>query len=119
MTRVDLIEHVSEKGQISRLRTELLLDTVFGCLKQSMLRGERIEFRGFGTFQIRSYRPYRGRNPRTGQIVAVEPKRLPHFKVSKELAARIDQGHGQKLKATSAATQDLVCTSRASDLLRR
>jgi integration host factor subunit beta len=101
--RADLIELLSEKGQISRLRAELLLDTVFDCLKQSMRRGERIELRGFGTFQVRSYRAYTGRNPRNGQLVAVKPKRLPRFKVSNELAARIDQGRGKSLVATGEA----------------
>ena len=103
MTRADLIERISQKGHIARSRARLLVDTVFDCLGQSICRGERVELRGFGTFQIRSYRAYKGRNPRTNQIVDIEPKRLPHFKVSIELAARIDRGRGKKPVATSAA----------------
>ena len=103
MKRTDLIERISEKGQMKRDRAELLLDTVFDCLKQSMRRGERIELRGFGTFQVRSYRAYKGRNPRTGQIVEVKPKRLPHFKVSIELATRIDPRREKRLVATGEA----------------
>jgi integration host factor subunit beta len=99
--RTDLIERISEKGKMKRDRAELLLDTVFDCLKQSMRRGERIELRGFGTFQVRSYKAYTGRNPRTGEIVEVKPKRLPHFKVSDELAARIDPRRGKKLVETA------------------
>ncbi len=57
-----------------------------------MIRGEKIAIRGFGTFQVRSYRAYKGRNPRSGQVVAVKPKRLPHFKVSTELATRVNKG---------------------------
>ncbi len=60
----------------------------FDCMEQSIRRGEKIEIRDFGTFQVRSYRAHRGRNPRTGQIVDVSPKRLPHFKAGTELATR-------------------------------
>jgi integration host factor subunit beta len=98
MTRADLIELICEKGQMHRSRAALLVDTVFDCLKQSIRRGEKIELRGFGTFQVRSYRAYKGRNPRTGQLVAVKPKRLPHFRVSVALAARIDPRRGKILE---------------------
>ena len=102
MTRADLIERICEKGHMPRPRAELLVNTVFDCLEQSMRRGEKIEVRGFGRFQIRSYRAYKGRNPRTGQLVAVKPKRLPHFRVSVALAARIDQRRGKSLEETGA-----------------
>jgi integration host factor subunit beta len=98
MTRADLIERICEKGHMPKPRAELLVNTVFDCLEQSLRRGEKIEVRGFGTFQIRVYRAYKGRNPRTGQLVAVKPKRLPHFKVSTELAARIDPRRGKILE---------------------
>ncbi|MGA7743209.1 MAG: HU family DNA-binding protein [Polyangia bacterium] len=75
---------------------------IFDCMEQSIRRSEKIEIRGFGTFQIRSYRACKGRNPRTGQIVEVKPKRLPHFKVSAELAARIDPRREKKLVETAA-----------------
>jgi len=104
VTRADLIERGCEKGHMHRSRAELLVDTIFDCLKESICRGERVELRRFGTFQVRSYRAFTGRNPRTGQIVEVKPKRLPHFKVSNELAARIDQRRGKKLPATGAAS---------------
>ena len=96
MTRAGLIDCISSKAKMGRDRAELLVDTVFGCLKRSLLQGEKIELRGFGTFQVRSYRAYEGRNPRTGAPVEVRPKRLPHFKTSLELAARIDQNHGKE-----------------------
>jgi integration host factor subunit beta len=91
MTKAALITIISDKLKFPWARAELLVDVVFDCLAQSMSRGEKIEIRGFGTFQVRSYRAYKGRNPRTGQVVAVRPKRLPHFKVGTELAARINQ----------------------------
>ena len=107
MTRAGLIERISKERQMHRSRAELLVDTVFDCLEQSIRRGEKIELRGFGTFQIRSYRAYKGRNPRTGQLVAVKPKRLPHFKVSIELATRIDQRRGKKVEAADVAASEI------------
>jgi integration host factor subunit beta len=94
MTKADLITMIADKLKFPWARAELLVDVVFDCVEQSMSRGEKIEVRGFGTFQVRSYRAYRGRNPRTGQIVAVSPKRLPHFKVSIEFATRINRKRG-------------------------
>jgi integration host factor subunit beta len=98
MTRADLIERISEKGHMIRSQAALVVDTVFNCMEQSIGRGERIELRGFGTFQVRSYRAFKGRNPRNGQIVEVKPKRLPHFKASTALATRIDQRRGKILE---------------------
>ena len=96
MTKADLITIIADKLKFPWPRAELLVDAVFDCLEQSIRRGEKIEIRGFGSFQVRSYRAYKGRNPRTGQVVAVRPKRLPHFKVSIELAGRINQRRGNK-----------------------
>jgi integration host factor subunit beta len=55
----------------------MLVDVVFDCLEQSMSRGEKIEIRGFGSFTVRQYRAYDGRNPRTGAIVPVKPSVWP------------------------------------------
>lgn len=54
-------------------------------MKASLERGERIEIRGFGSFVVKHYKAYKGRNPKTGKIVAVPSKKLPHFKVGKEM----------------------------------
>ena len=64
--------------------------------------GDRIEIRGFGSFEIRSYRAYEGRNPRTGSAVSVKPKRLPFFKVGKELKERVNAA-GLKAHAVKTA----------------
>ena len=71
-------------------RAELLINAIFDCMEASLRRGERIEIRGFGSFEIRNYRAYEGRNPRTGSAVSVKPKRLPFFKVGKELKERVN-----------------------------
>ena len=92
MTKSDLIEHLCQVEKLPKGRAELLVNTIFDCLEQSLRRGERIEIRGFGSFEIRHYRSYQGRNPRTGTTVAVKPKRLPFFKVGKELKERVNEG---------------------------
>ena len=109
MTKADLITIIADKLKFPWARAELLVDVVFGSMEQSMSRGEKIEIRGFGTFQVRSYRAYRGRNPRTGQIVDVTPKRLPHFKAGTELAARVNDGR----RSTQAAAAAVPINPRA------
>jgi integration host factor subunit beta len=59
-------------------------------MSNALVKGERIEIRGFGNFTVRNYQSYQGRNPRTGTKVEVSPKRLPFFKVGKELKERVD-----------------------------
>jgi integration host factor subunit beta len=96
MTKSDLIEHLCNVQKLPKGRAELLVNTIFDCLEQSLRRGERIEIRGFGSFEIRHYRAYQGRNPRTGSTVAVKPKRLPFFKVGKELKERVNNAVRKK-----------------------
>ncbi len=85
MTKSDLIKHVAERNKLSKARAELVVERVFECLAQALQRDERVEIRGLGSFETRRYGAYKGRNPRTGTSVAVKPKRLPFFKVGKEL----------------------------------
>jgi integration host factor subunit beta len=97
MTKAKLVEHLGQKTKMSVQRAEFVVNAIFACLEQSMRRGERIEIRGFGTFQVRSYKGYAGRNPKTGEAIQVPPKRQPFFKVSKNLAAQV----GRSTKSTS------------------
>lgn len=90
MTKSDLIDHLCEAEKMPKGRAELLINAIFDCMEASLRRGERIEIRGFGSFEIRNYRSYEGRNPRTGTAVSVKPKRLPFFKVGKELKERVN-----------------------------
>jgi len=89
MTNSELAERLAEAQKLPKDRAGLLLDTVFDCLIQALSRDERIEIRGFGSFETRHYRARKGRNPRTGAPVQVKQKRLPFFKVGKELRDRI------------------------------
>jgi integration host factor subunit beta len=104
MTKSDLIERLCLGQKLPKGKAELLVDTIFECLEQALRRGERIEIRGFGSFEIRSYKAYQGRNPKTGVQVPVREKRLPFFKVGKELKERVNpsEGDGAHAAATGA-----------------
>jgi integration host factor subunit beta len=99
MTKSDLIDVLCETQKLPKGRAELLVHIIFDAMEASLKRGERIEIRGFGSFEIRNYRSYEGRNPRTGVAVSVKPKRLPFFKVGKELKERVNDGARPTLRA--------------------
>jgi integration host factor subunit beta len=90
VTKSELIERVAEAAKLTKGKAELVVGTIFGAMTEAMVRGEGIEIRGFGSFTVRQYKAYEGRNPRTGGQVHVRPKRLPFFKVGKELRARVN-----------------------------
>ena len=92
MTKSELIESVAEKLDLPKGKSEMIVNIIFDSMEDSLVRGERIEIRGFGSFEVRHYKAYSGRNPRTGAKVEVKPKRLPFFKVGKELKERVDAG---------------------------
>ena len=98
MTKSDLINRLSQKGNVPSARAESIVDAIFGAIETTLRHGQRIEIRGFGSFELRQYGAYSGRNPRTGTKVAVRPKRLPFFKVGKDLKERINRS----LSATQA-----------------
>jgi integration host factor subunit beta len=92
MTKADLIAVIADKLKFPWARAELLVDHIFSSMSDSLMRGEKIEIRGFGNFTVRQYRAYDGRNPRTGATVNVKPKRLAFFKVGKEMRERVNKG---------------------------
>jgi integration host factor subunit beta len=100
MTKSDLIEKVATQLNLPKGKAELIINCIFDSMEESLKEGQRIEIRGFGSFEIRRYKAYEGRNPRTGSPVGVNPKRLPFFKVGKELKERVNAG-GASLRATA------------------
>jgi integration host factor subunit beta len=102
MTKSDLIEAIANRCKMPWHRATVLVETIFDCMEASLRQGEKIELRGFGTFQIRNYRGYTGRNPRTGKVVEVGSKRLPFFKVGKDLARRVNNDLGDTGKTGHA-----------------
>lgn len=92
MTKRQLIEKLAEnvKG-LSFKDAELVVDTIFDAMAGALAKGDRIEIRGFGSFEIRTRKPRQGRNPKTGASVSVPEKKVPFFKVGKELRIRANK----------------------------
>jgi integration host factor subunit beta len=91
MNKSELIERLAQRSGINVLQSEEVVNLIYRKLRDTMIDGGRIEIRGFGSFVVKEYEGYQGRNPRTGEEVPVPPKRLPFFKVGKELKERIDK----------------------------
>ena len=96
MNKAELIEKVSARVRIPSNAAKVIVDTIFDSMRGSLEKGEGIEIRGFGSFTVREYGAYKGRNPKTGEMVDVPPKRLPFFKVGKELKERVNNTNGQE-----------------------
>ena len=92
MTKSELIDAVAQRTKITKSRAEQVVNCVFNSMTSALEQGEGIEIRGFGSFTVREYKSYSGRNPRTGRPVPVPEKRLPFFKVGKELKELVNGG---------------------------
>ena len=84
MNKAELIASLSKKTNLPVRKAQEVTDMVFDTVSNALIAGDRIEIRGFGSFTIRQYAGYTGRNPKTGMETVVEPKRLPFFKVGKD-----------------------------------
>ena len=84
MNKVDIVNSLSEKMNLNHKVAKVVVDTIVDSIRTAIINGERVEIRGFGSFSLRSYRSYKGRNPKNGEVVDVPEKRLPYFKVGKE-----------------------------------
>jgi integration host factor subunit beta len=89
MNKSEFIEQLSLKKDISFKKAEDVVSTIFSAMTEAMVAGDRVEIRGLGSFMIKDYETYTGRNPKTGEQITVRPKKLPFFKVGKELKERI------------------------------
>ena len=91
MTKAELIDKVSlDYTTLTRRELEILINTIFDSIKETLAKGDKIEIRGFGSFRLRHRREREGRNPETGTVVTVPPKKVPFFKAGKELRALVD-----------------------------
>ncbi|MFN8543352.1 MAG: integration host factor subunit beta [Candidatus Binatia bacterium] len=91
MTKRELIEEVVRQfPRFSRRDAEVMVNAVLDSMTAALCRGERIEIRGFGSFVVKTRQARDGRNPKTGDVVSVSAKRVPFFKVGKELRLRVD-----------------------------
>ena len=90
MVKSELIEKLAEKGNISKSLAETVVNLIFDSMVEELKQEKPIEIRGFGSFRVRNYRGYTGRNPRTGEKVDVGAKKLPFFRAGKELRDRLN-----------------------------
>lgn len=91
MTKSELIAAMSEKRKdLSKKEIEVVVNTIFDSMRQALIRGDRIEIRGFGSFTIKYRESRQGRNPKTGSSVFIPAKRVPFFTVGKELRERVN-----------------------------
>jgi integration host factor subunit beta len=92
MTKSSLIEKISEKVEgLSKKQTEVVIETIFESIKETLSKGGKVEIRGFGNFRLRSRNARKARNPKTGEAVDVPPKKVPYFKVGKELREMVNK----------------------------
>lgn len=91
MTRSDLVDALAERfGQLGQRDAELAVKTILEAIGDALVKGQRIEIRGFGSFSVNQRPPRIGRNPRSGESVAIPAKRVPHFKPGKALREAVD-----------------------------
>jgi integration host factor subunit beta len=90
VNKLDLIKRVMEDCRLSRNEAATVVDIFFESMSEALANGERVEIRGLCSFYVKKYKPYQGRNPKTGESVLVTPKRLPFFKCGKEIRERVD-----------------------------
>jgi len=91
MTKSDFIAALANKEKLTDKQATDIINQILGGFRDSLKKGDRIEIRGFGSFSVREYKAYTGRNPITGKNVGVKPKKLPYFKVAKELRGMVDK----------------------------
>jgi integration host factor subunit beta len=116
MTKSDLIKHVAVVKNLSKGRAEALVNCVFADMVGALGREERVEIRGLGSFEVRHYGAYQGRDPRTGDPVAVLPKRLPFFRPASRLKESLNPRvtRTQELPAVGAETKVRRAMSRSA-----
>ena len=91
MLKSDLIAILVAKRQLTQKQAELTIETIFDSMKKALCKGDNIEIRGLGAFHVKDYQGYNGRNPKTGEVIPVKPKRGILFRTGKELRDRVNR----------------------------
>jgi integration host factor subunit beta len=91
MNKLDLIQALKDATDLSVSEAVAVVDIFFNGMAAALANGDRVEIRGLCSFYVKKYRSYIGRNPKTGERVKIKPKKLPFFKVGKELKERVDR----------------------------
>ncbi|MDZ7579081.1 MAG: HU family DNA-binding protein [Deltaproteobacteria bacterium] len=93
MNKLELISALKSEADISKSEAAKVIQIFFDNMSDALAAGERVEIRGLCSFFVKEYKAYTGRNPKTGEKVIINPKKLPFFKSGKELRERVDLGH--------------------------
>jgi integration host factor subunit beta len=96
MTKAELVEKVANQINLTKKQTEVVVNTVFSSITDSLAEGKKVELRGFGSFRIRQRNARVGRNPKSGQKVDVPSKKVPFFKAGKELRELVDEREAEE-----------------------
>ncbi len=99
MTKADIVNRVANATGVTKLETEILVDSFFKTISDCLAEGAHFEIRGFGTFKVKKRKPRVARNPRTGEAVPLDIHYVPTFKPSRELRALIDNGMKERFGA--------------------
>lgn len=90
MNKSQLIEELSMRLALHPKKAESVVNTILNSMTKAMKETRRVEIRGFGSFIMRAYKPYTGRNPKSGEKIKVKPKKLPFFKTGKDMRDRVN-----------------------------
>jgi len=106
MLKSDLINILVSKRGITQKQAEATIETIFEAMKDALCRGENIEIRGLGAFHVKHYEGYQGRNPKTGQVIPVKPKRGLLFRTGKELRDRVNRASATTTRVDGSTEDD-------------
>ena len=90
MIKAELIEALTNEAGLTRSKAKDVMKTVFNTMANALADGDRVEIRGLGTFKVKNYDGYAGRNPKTGEPINIKAKKLPFFKCGRELKEMVD-----------------------------
>jgi len=91
MNKTDLLQALKDSNHLSKSEAAAVINLFFDKMADALAKGERVEIRGLCSFFVKKYRAYTGRNPKTGELVKIKPKKLPFFKVGRDLKNRVDR----------------------------
>jgi len=118
MTKSQLIEALAKAEGITLKAAETAVNVTFQSMELALIRSDRLEIRGFGSFKVKYYEGYKGRNPKTGELIEVQFKKLPFFKVGKELRERVNGGdEAEKVEIPATADPYLSRRNRKYKLI--
>src|ERR1041385_2087812 len=110
MTKADLINIVAKKLDITQVQSGIIVEAALRSIVNALQGGNEVEIRGFGSFRFRNRAPRKGRNPKTGEKVDVPPKKIPYFKMGKELKALLNGAAASEEAAPNPAAPSETCS---------